>query len=153
MALRLSILDREASESDVLPELHEGGPVLQGVNVGSVRLAYSDGEHRVYLGLAQPGDSLFLWSQNKFGAGGGIGPRETLVTHGARVQGSYGDRWREVVGIVSDEVTAVRVGDTEVILVNNVFVAVGSSPEDPIVVRTADGERTVRRPTPPSGDA
>ena len=147
LSLRVSILDRVPSQSDSLPEPLAGGPVMQGLNVGSVRLAFSDGDHRVYVGLAGPGDRLFLWSENKFGAGGGIGPREILATVGARVQSGWGDGGREVVGIVSDEVMAVHVGGTEAVLVNNVFVAVGAFPDDPIVLTTAAGERTVQRPT------
>jgi hypothetical protein len=130
---------------------------MQDVDVASVRLAFTDDRRRVYLGLAGPGDNLFLWSESAFGGGGGIGPRETLVTHGARVQGGVHneglhDEEREVVGIVSDEVTAVHVGGHEAALVNNVFVAIGASMDDPIVVTTVEGERTVRRPRRPAGD-
>jgi hypothetical protein len=131
--------------------------MMQFVDVASVRLAFSDDEHRVYVGLAEPGDSLFLWSESTFGGGGGIGPRETLATHGARVQSGVRneglrDEEREVVGIVSDEATAVHVGGTEAILSNNVFVAVGASYSDPIVVQTANGQRTIRRPSLPRAD-
>jgi hypothetical protein len=153
LSLRVSVLDRVASESDALPESPGAGPVIEGVNLGSVRLAFSDGEHRVYVGLAGPGDSLFLWSENKFGGGGGIGPRETLATHGARIQGGSGDGGREVVGIVCDAVTAVHVGGIEAVLMNNVFVAVGAFPEDPIVLTTGDGSRTVQRPWLPGDDS
>ena len=153
LPLRLSVLDRMRAESDALPEPHGAGPMMQHVDVASVRLAFSDDDHRVYLGLAGPGDSLFLWSESTFGGGVSIGPRETLVTHGARVQSSWNsDGGGEVVGIVSDEVTAVHVGGAEAVLGNNVFVAVGASSDDRIVVHTADGERTVRRPRLPRGD-
>jgi hypothetical protein len=79
------------------------------------------------------------------------------VTHGARVQGEVHneglhDEEHEVVGIVSDEVTAVHVGGNEAVLVNNVFVAIGASLDDPIVVTTVEGKRTVRRPKLPAGD-
>lgn len=59
---------------------------------------------------------------------------------------------REVVGIVSDEVIAVRVGGTEAMLVNDVFVATGASFDDPIVVTTAEGERALPRLRLPPAD-
>jgi hypothetical protein len=158
LPLRVSVLDQVLTDADALPEPLGAGPMMQEVDVSSVRLAFSDEHHRVYVGLAGPGDNLFLWLESTFGGGCGIGPRETLMTHGARVQSSVRneglrDEEREVVGIVSDEVTAVRVGGTEAVLANNVFVATGASYDDPIVVMTADGERAVRRPKPPPGDA
>jgi imidazole glycerol phosphate synthase subunit HisF len=70
------------------------------------------------------------------------------VTHGARIQGGWNDHGYETVGIVSDLVTAVRVGDVEAVLANNVFVADTFS-FDEIVVTTADGEQAVRRPNEP----
>jgi hypothetical protein len=132
--------------------------MMQNVDVASVRLAFSDDDHHVYIGVACPGDSLLLCSDSTFGGGSSIGARDTLVSHGARVQGAVRneglrDETREVVGIVADEVIAVRVGATEAVLVNNVFVATGASVDDPIVVTTADGERVVQRPTLPTGDA
>jgi len=152
LPVRVSVLDRVPTELDALPEHLSVGPMLQDVDVASVRLALALDHRRVYVGLAGPGDCLFLWSESQFGGAGSIGPRETLVTHGARVQSSWSDDGCEVVGIVSDEVTEVHVGGTEAVLANNVFIAVGAAFDDPIVVQTADRERAVRLPRQPPGD-
>jgi hypothetical protein len=114
----------------------------QEVDAASVRLALELDDRRVYVGLAGPDDCLFLFCDGRFGSGASIGPRETLVTHGARVQSGVNAGGSHVVGIVSDEVTAVHVGSTEAVLSNNVFLAVDVSLDDPIVFRAADGERT-----------
>jgi hypothetical protein len=70
------------------------------------------------------------------------------VTHGARIQGSWNDHGYETVGVVSDLVMAVRVGDVEAVLANNVFVADTFSFNE-IFVTTADGEQPARRPNEP----
>jgi hypothetical protein len=58
-----------------------------------------------------------------------------------------------VHGIVPDAVIAVRVGGVDAVLGDYGFIAMGKSLADPIVLVTADGERTVERPSfPPVGN-
>jgi hypothetical protein len=59
-----------------------------------------------------------------------LGGRETAK----RAQGAGGP--------AHDEVTGVHVGSTEAVLPNNAFLAVDVLLDDPIVFRTAVGERT-----------
>jgi hypothetical protein len=125
--------------------------MMQDVDIASLRLALALDDCRVYVGLAGPDDSLFLYSEGTFGGGGSIGPRETLVTRGARIQWGGSAGGCEIVGIVSDEVIAVHVGSAKAVLANNVFIAVDVSLDDPIVLRTADGERSVQLPMPRNG--
>jgi hypothetical protein len=100
---------------------------MQHVDVASVRLAYSNHDHRVYVGVAGPGDSLFLWSESTCGGGAASVPerrslRTARASRAARDEGLRTEE-REVVGIDADEVTAVHVGGTEAVLTNNVFIA------------------------------
>jgi hypothetical protein len=144
LELRVSVLDREPTESDAVPEHMLTAPVTQGVDAASIRLALALDDCRIFVGLGTREESLFLCVAGPHGGGASIGPRATLVTHGARWQG-HGNR---TVGIVADLVTAVRVGDVEAELANNVFMA-NASLYDGIVVTTPEGERTVPRPRQP----
>lgn len=141
---RVSVLDRAPTESDAVPEPMLTAPMMQELDVSSVRLALTFDDCRIYVGLGTQPESLFLGVDGPNGSGASIGPRATLVTHGARVQGDGG----MTIGIVADPVTAVRVGDVEAVLANNVFMANASMYEG-IVVTTAEGERTVPRPPQP----
>jgi len=114
---RVSVLDRAPTESDVIPEPMLTGAMRQEVDVASVRLALTFDDCRIYVGLGSRSESLFLCVDGPNGGGGGTGPRATLVTHGARLQSSGGI----TIGIVADAVTAVRVGEVEAMLANNVF--------------------------------
>ena len=116
----------------------------QEVDAASVRLALDLDDCRIYVGLGTREESLFLCIDGPQGGGASVGPRATLVTHRARIQGNG----KTTIGIVADLVTAVRVGDVDAVLANNVFVAHASLHEG-IVVTTPEGERTVPiRPQP-----
>jgi hypothetical protein len=141
---RVSVLDRAPTESDVVPETVLTAPMRQEVDVASIRLALTFDDRRIYVGLGTRPESLFLGVDGPNGGGASVGPRATLVTHGARVQGGEG----MTIGVVADPVTAVRVGDVEAVLANNVFVAEASL-SGGIVVTSPAGERTVPRPPQP----
>ena len=141
---RVSVLDRAPMESDAAPEPMLTGPMRQEVDVASVRLALTFDGCRIYVGLGTRYDSLFLAVDGPNGGGSSVGPRSTLVTDGARVQGGEG----RTIGIVTDPVIAVRVGGVEAVLANNVFIA-NASLYEAIVVTTPEGERTLPRPPQP----
>jgi hypothetical protein len=141
---RVSVLDRAPTELDAVPEYALAAPMSQEVDVASIRFALAFDDRRIYVGLGTAHESLFLVVDGPNGGGASVGPRATLVTHGARVQGGEG----LTIGVVADPVTAVRVGDVEAVLTNNVFVAYASL-YDGIVVTTLEGERTVPRPPQP----
>ena len=141
---RVSVLDRAPAESDAMPEPMLTAPMSQEVDVDSIRLALTFDDCRIYVGLGTRDDSLFLCVDDPNGRAASLGPRATLVTHGARVQGDDG----RTIGIVPDLVTAVRVGEIEAVLANNMFVAKAFL-YDGIVVTTPEGERTVPRPPQP----
>jgi hypothetical protein len=138
---RVSVLDRAPTESDAVPEYVLTAPMCQEVDVASMRFALAFDDRRIYVGVGTRPESLFLGVDGPNGGGASIGPRATLVTDGARVQGGAG----LTIGIVADPVMAVRVGDVEAVLANNVFVA-HASLYDGIVVTTPEGERTVPKP-------
>jgi hypothetical protein len=150
---RVSVLDREFADVDALPpELgHREDEIGARIQAGSLRLAAVAGEVRLYVARGIDEESLFELTCHPTGGGASAGPRSTLVTHGARIGWSSGGGLSYVHGIVPDAVTAVRVGDVDSVLGENGFIAIGTSLADPIVLVTADGERTVERPSFPLG--
>ena len=144
MEQRVSVLDRAPTAADAVPEPMLSTGMGQEVDVASIRLALTFDDCRIYVGCGTRNGSLFLCVDSPDGGGSSVGPRATLVTHGARVQGGDG----RTIGIVADPVTAVRVGGVEAVLANNVFVA-NASLYDGIVVTTPEGERRVPRPPQP----
>src|SRR5690242_11035309 len=110
LAERVSVLDRAPSAADQLPFERL---VLRGLEdrVERVRVGLDVDGVEVLVG-ADRGDVLYVAIQVKRGGGAASGSlRWVLRDHGAIVLNS-GDRRRVfVVGIVADDVTAVRVGD------------------------------------------
>ena len=141
---RVSVLDRAPTGLNDLPDRAVLAH-LDGVAPESIRLALAVDDHRVYVGVATPDESLFLCLESTASAGSSIGPRSVLVTHGALIQGSTHESGFTTVGVVADVVTAVRVGDVKAMLGGNVFLAETAS-ADQVVVTTADGERAVMTP-------
>jgi hypothetical protein len=144
--LRVSVLDRPRSDSDVVPDhmkqMHGGR-----LDVSSVRLALVVGDCRIYIGRGVDEDDLyqFLWHSSGGGASGG--PRSVLASHGVKpAWNSGGDRRCLAHGIVADSVTAVRVDGIEAVLENNAYIVEVPSIGGPVVVTTADGEREFPRP-------
>jgi hypothetical protein len=83
------------------------------------------------------------------GAAGG-GSRWVLRDYGAIVLNSSDGRRVFVVGIVADEVTAVRVGEIPAYLGSNAFIAEIGPDDSPVpVITTPAGEREVGRPPHP----
>jgi hypothetical protein len=151
IAERVSVLDRPATDADALPEHHLQGGLAAEIDLSSVRLALVFEDLRIYAGLGTRAESLFLMLESADGGGGGIGPRSTLVTHGATRQGNGSRRGHVMLGIVPDLVTSVRVGGLYAEMGSNVYVA-RARPEDEIVLTLiGGGERTmppVPRPDP-----
>jgi hypothetical protein len=152
---RVSVLDRESADIDALPSefSHREDRIGARIEPGSLRLAAVAGEIRLYVARGIDEESLVELTCHPSGGGASAGPRSTLVTHGARIGSSSGGGLSYVNGIVPDAVIAVRVGGVDAVLGDNGFIAVGKSLADPIVLVTADGERTVERPSfPPVGN-
>lgn len=144
------MLDRPAAESDAL-DAHFLQRLASQIDVGSVRLALAVEGLRVYVGVGTQPETLFLALDTKSGGGSSIGPRETLVTHGATRQEHSGIRGSVTAGIVPDIVTAVRVGGLYAELGNNVYVARAPVYEEIVLTTIGGRERTmppVPRPDP-----
>jgi len=89
-------------------------------------------------------DSLYVMFCDSSGGGACGSMRWVLREHGAIAQMSSNGQRVVVTGIVSDEVTAVRVGDVSAMLRNNAFVAdIGADDSPRVVLTTADGDREV----------
>jgi hypothetical protein len=142
---RVSVLDRAPTGSNAVPDKALFADIA-GVDVESIRLALALEDRRVYVGRATPGESLILCLEVLGSRSSSIGPRTTLVTHGALVQGSTQGNGFVTVGIVADAVTAVRVGEADAVLGSNVFL-VKTPAADQVFVRSADGERAVMTST------
>jgi hypothetical protein len=116
-----------------------------------VRLALAFEDLRVYVGVGTRAESLFLMLESTDGSSASIGPRATLVTHGATRQGSGNTRGHVMLGIVPDLVTAVRVDGLYAELANNVYLARARVEDEIVLTLIGGGERTmppVPRPDP-----
>jgi hypothetical protein len=112
-------------------------------------LAASVGAVRLYVARGREDDSLWEFLFNPLGRSASAGPRSSLTTHGARVSWSSGNDSTIAHGIVPDHVTAVRVGSVDATLGENGFIAIGTSPREPVTLMSHDGVRRVEFPAFP----
>ena len=108
-----------------------------------VRLAFEAGDCMVLIGR-DDADGLHLLVREGSGGGGCGSMRWVLRKHGAIVMTSSNGERVHVSGVVSDEVTAVRVGEIQAHLENNGFMAEIGLDDSPVVfITTPAGEREV----------
>jgi hypothetical protein len=154
----LSVFSRGRQRSDDSPHGHAVRNAFAGVPALDIRLAFASEQHEIFVGrfddpagkVIPPGSGRGVCFLIHPG-GGGCGPLSNLKRDGAIVfWGSSSQRpGYTVSGLIPDGVTAVRVGNTQAVLGQNVFMATVASLGDPVVLTTADGtERSV--PVPPA---
>ena len=108
-----------------------------------VRLAFEAGDCMVLIGR-DDADGLHVLVREGSGGGGCGSMRWVLRKHGAIVMTSSNGERVHVSGVVSDEVTAVRVGEIQAHLENNGFMAEIGLDDSPVVfITTPAGEREV----------
>jgi hypothetical protein len=113
-----------------------------------VRLAFEIGDRMVLIG-SDDDDQLYVMFRDNSGGGTCGSMRWVLREHGAIAHMTSNGERVVVTGVVSDEVTAVRVGDVPAMLRNNAFMADIGPDDDPrIVITTAAGDRPVGPTTP-----
>jgi len=148
-AERVSVLDRAPDAADQLPFERL---VLRGLEdrVERVRVALDVAGVEVLVGRDMY-DGFYLAIRVWSGGGAASGSwRWVLRDHGAVVLNSGDGRRVFVVGIVADDVTAVRVGDVQAYLGENAFMAEIGPDDSPVpVITTPTGEREVGRPLRP----
>jgi hypothetical protein len=119
---RVSVLDR-LSDSAELSAVESGPWLNRAFNRSEhVRLGLHRGDCRVFVGRDGE-DRLSLILDDADGGSASGGFRWVLRDHGAIVMITSTDARVLVVGIVADQVTAVRVGDVYATLGSNVFLA------------------------------
>jgi len=163
VAERLSVLERERSNADDLPDyIPSVARFAQRLrDPSAARLALAAGPHRVWVGPSERnGVECVEVLHRQANAGSGCAfPRHLLAEHGVggiTVSAASGDPGRVVKGVVPDDVLAVHVGDVHAVLSDNVFllsVRLDAFP-DRIVFLTATGVREWRFPVrlrPPEG--
>jgi hypothetical protein len=145
IAERVSILDRApefGDRVDVLSMALRSPPC----EPESMRLALRMDDRAVLVGRGDD-DVLALGVQTPRGGGGCRSLRWVLRERGAIVMTNSNPDGILVVGIVADEVSAVRVGDVSAMLANNAFLAeIGPDDSPVVVVTTPDGDREAAEP-------
>ncbi len=147
---RLSVLDRPASAADALPDYIPSVKrwAQRLPDASAVRLAFADRERCIYLapGELDGVEQVHVLIREAHGGSATRFPRDALATHGAGgiSAGENGQGRYTVRGVVSDEVLAVRIGDIDAIVQNNVFIADVSSSPDAVVLATPRGEHRIR---------
>ena len=140
IAERVSSLDRArgiGDRVDVTPV--PLGRATSGLE--TVRLALRSDDREVFVGR-NGDDVLAIAVQNRSGGGGCRSVRSVLHERGAIVMTNSNADGILVVGIVADNVSAVRVGDVPAMLANNAFLAeIGPDDSPVVVVTTPAGER------------
>ena len=146
IAERVSIFDRApaiAARVDVTSmPLHSASVELE-----TVRLALRTEWYREVLVGRGDDDVLALTVMTRSGGGGCLSLRWVLRELGAIVMTNSNTDGILVVGIVSDDVSAVRVGEVPAMLVNNAFLAeIGRDDSPVVVVTTPEGDREAAGP-------
>jgi hypothetical protein len=143
IAERVSLLDRSPRAADRLAVKSRPSLTRRAEHLERVRLAFEVGDRMVLIGRDDD-DSLYVMFCDSSGGGACGSMRWVLREHGAIAQMSSNGQRVVVTGIVSDEVTAVRVGDVSAMLRNNAFMAdIGADDSPRVVLTTADGDREV----------
>ena len=144
---RVSLLDRPPIAADLLPESEQPRGDT-GVDPGSLRLAITNGEHRLYVGTAGS-DALTIVYRSARGGGVLTSMRWVLSQIGAIVLGVSSSHGASVTcDIVSDDVNAVEVDGIERPVLHNAFLVPGSRGTPSCRVLTDDGWRDVPPPPP-----
>jgi hypothetical protein len=148
-AERVSVLDRPPNAAEHRPF---DRLLLRSLEdrLERVRVALDVDDIEVLVGR-DGDDGLFVAIQVARGGGAvGGGSRWVLRDYGAIVLNSGNGRRVFVVGIVADEVAAVRVGDVPAHLGSNAFLAeIGPDDSSVPVITTPEGDREVGRPPRP----
>jgi hypothetical protein len=147
IGVRLSILDRERSESDLPADPNPSVKrwIARVEDSSAIRLALDHLGTRIYL-APRGQDGFTVLVRHRDNGGSGLGSlRSVFETHGAVILvSSTGARSGVVVvGIVPDIVSAVRVDDRLAVLANNAFVVDMPSGPGAVVLSTPTGERRI----------
>jgi hypothetical protein len=118
-----------------------------------IRLARVDRDWRIWLarGEEHAEEVLHMMHRDENGGGASAARRSSWIANGAMITMSsssygHGPAAHVVFGVVADHVMAVRVGDVEATLSNNVFIA-DVPVAGPIVITTPSGKRTIWAPS------
>jgi hypothetical protein len=113
-----------------------------------LRLAFNSNDRQVYIARGKRPGTVGVWAISPFHSAAACGVMPDLATTGAWfMRGSSSHEPGYVItGVVPDAVMSVHVGSTEATMGENVFVARVSSLDDPVVVTTDAGTKTVELP-------
>ena len=145
IAERVSILDRAADIEDRV-DVKSMPFHSASVELETLRLALRIDDREVLVGRGDD-DVLALGVMTRSGGGGCLSLRWVLRERGAIVITNSNADGILVIGLVADNVSAVRVGAVPAMLANNAFLAEIGPDDSPVaVVTTPDGDREAAGP-------